>query len=294
MKRRSFLATLAAAGAAVTSVSAKGSASSELKVNEDSLGILIDLTACEGCRACEFVCADANGLPEPEDVDLEGGVVRKADPKRYVTVSSYETVVGEVYVRRQCMHCLEPACAAACLTKALERKKSGPVVWNEDKCMGCRYCMISCPFDVPQFEFDSPVPKIQKCKMCYERLAEGQVPACVEECPAEALTFGKRSELLEIARKRIYTNPGRYVSQIYGEHEAGGTGVLYLSPVPFAELGFRTDLGETAYPEYTRDFLTAVPVVLFLWPAFLLGLRKSRVEEVAHTADSDGMGGGAS
>jgi formate dehydrogenase iron-sulfur subunit len=277
MKRRSFLAALAAAGTAA--VATRSEASTGATDTSDSYGMLIDLTKCGGCQTCEFVCAEANGLPEPESVDIEGSLERRPSPDQYVAVSSYETSKGEVYVRRQCMHCLEPACAAACLTKAMEKTEEGPVIWTEDRCMGCRYCMISCPFETPQFEFDSPNPKISKCKMCFERLAEGQKPVCVEECPGEALTFGRRSELLEIARKRIYTNPGEYVSHIYGEHEAGGTGVLYLSPVPFEELGFRTDLGETAYPEYTRDFLTAVPVVLFLWPAFLLGLRRSREEK---------------
>lgn len=148
--------------------------------------------------------------------------------------------------------------------------------------MGCRFCMISCPFDVPKFEYDSPVPKIQKCRMCWEKLTEegianGARPACVESCPAEAMTFGKRSELLRIARERIVENPGKYVDHIYGEREAGGTGFLYLSPVPFEELGFRTDLDTTSYPELTRDFLTAVPLVLLLWPAMMIGLRKSRV-----------------
>jgi Fe-S-cluster-containing dehydrogenase component len=190
-------------------------------------------------------------------------------------VNRYETSKGEVYVKRQCMHCLQPACSAGCLTKALYKTEEGPVIWREPKCMGCRFCMVSCPFDVPKFEYDSAVPKIQKCRMCWERLTEGEVPACVENCPNEALTFGKRSELLEMARARIVENPGDYVSHIYGEHEAGGTGFLYLSPVPFEELGFRTDLDQEAYPELTRDFLTAVPMVLVVWPAMMLALRRS-------------------
>jgi len=155
------------------------------------------------------------------------------------------------------------------------KTKEGPVIWREDKCMGCRFCMVSCPFDMPKYEYHSAMPKVQKCRMCWERLQAGEVPACVEECPEEAAIFGKRSELLEIARQRIYENPGTYVPHIYGEHEAGGTGWLYISPVPFEEIGFRTDLGETAYPEYSRQFLTAVPVVLIMWPAFLLALRQA-------------------
>jgi len=155
--------------------------------------------------------------------------------------------------------------------------------------MGCRFCMVSCPFDVPKFEYHSANPKIQKCQMCWSRQTKGQKPACVEACPSEAVTFGKRSELLEIARQRIYTNPGKYVSHIYGEREAGGTNVLYVSGVPFEKLGFRMGLDETSYPEQTKNFLTAVPVVLTLWPAFLLALRKGTAP--AATGSRDGASG---
>ena len=132
---------------------------------------------------------------------------------------------GPVNVKSQCMHCLQPACAAACLTKAMVKTSEGPVVWRSDKCMGCRFCMISCPFDIPKFEYHSANPRIQKCRMCWDRLAEGEVPACVENCPAKCTVFGKRSELLDLARARIYAEPDKYVHHIYGEHEAGGTSV---------------------------------------------------------------------
>jgi ferredoxin len=174
------------------------------------------------------------------------------------------------------MHCLNPACAAACLTRAMHKEPSGAVAWDGDKCMGCRFCMVSCPFDVPKFEYDSANPRITKCVMCFERVAEGEEPACVANCPAKALQFGPRDQLLEIARQRVYGNPDRYVSHIYGEHEVGGTSFLYLSAVPFEQLGFRTDLGTTAYPVFTREFLYAVPLVLTLLPPFLLAVHKAK------------------
>jgi Fe-S-cluster-containing dehydrogenase component len=151
----------------------------------------------------------------------------------------------------------------------------GPVIWKEDKCMGCRYCMVACPFDIPKFEYGSLNPKIKKCVMCFERLGEGRIPACAEACPQEAILFGKREELIDIARKRISDNPTEYVRHIYGEHEVGGTNVLYLAGVPFDQLGFRTDLGTTPYPEYTKTFLYSVPLALLLGPAFMLGLRQA-------------------
>ena len=132
---------------------------------------------------------------------------------------------------------------------------------------------------MPKFEYDSPNPKIQKCRMCFENLLEGEKPVCVESCPTEAVIYGKRSELLEIARERIYSDPDNYYHKIYGEHEAGGTGLLYIASVPFEELGMRTDLGKTSYPEYNKTFLYSVPAVLVLWPAFLLGLNNASKEK---------------
>jgi NAD-dependent dihydropyrimidine dehydrogenase PreA subunit len=151
---------------------------------------------------------------------------------------------------------------------------TGPVIWRPAKCMGCRFCMISCPFDVPKFEYHEWNPKIQKCDLCSERLTAGQKPACVDACPTDALMFGSKRDLMEVARVRIYNHPDRYVHRIYGEFEVGGTGWLYLSAVPFEQIGFRDDLGTTPYPEYTRDFLYGVPLALFGLPALMLGLNQ--------------------
>ncbi len=247
-----------------------------------SHGILVDTTRCVGCRTCEEACAEANGLPAPDwSDDFSYEKERTTSETQFTAVNRFATSKGEVFVKRQCMHCVLPACAAGCLTKAMHKTEEGPVAWTASKCMGCRYCMLSCPFDVPKFEYHSAVPKIQKCQMCFERVAAGGVPACVENCPNEALTFGSRDDLLRIAHERIVQNPGEYVPKIYGEREAGGTNVLYLSKVPFEELGFRTDLGEEAFPEMTRDFLTAVPLVLIAWPAMMLALRTAGEREEA-------------
>jgi Fe-S-cluster-containing dehydrogenase component len=171
------------------------------------------------------------------------------------------------------MHCNQPACASACLTQAMHKTVEGPVIWREDKCMGCRYCMVSCPFDVPKFEYHSANPKITKCNMCFDRQEEGKLPACVENCPGEALMFGTRRELLAEARKRIAENPDMYHDHIYGETEAGGTSFLYLSPVPFEEIGFNTNIQNASYPALTKGFLYSVPAVFVLWPMILLGIQ---------------------
>ncbi len=278
MDRRSFIKTVGASGGAAL-VGKRLRAESPPGADEP-VGVLVDTTRCIGCRTCEEACAEAHGLPLPEDLDEDiEGAVRTTSEKQWTVVNTY-TVDGEdIYVKRQCMHCNQPACASACLVKAMYKTEKGPVIWREDRCMGCRYCMISCPFDVPKLEYNSPVPRIQKCTMCWERQQAGEIPACVENCPEEALTFGKRRDLLEIARQRIYNEPDRYVHHIYGEHEAGGTGYLYLASVPFEKLGFKTDVGTTPYPELTKEFLYSVPVVLLLWPAFLLALSNATKRE---------------
>lgn len=271
MKRRDFLISLGAA--ADFALSGKTSHAAVETERKEFVGILADTTRCLGCRTCEAVCAEAHGLPAP---DLGDESVfdqeRSTSDTQWTVVNRYETKAGEVFVKRQCMHCNQPACAAACLVKAMFKTEEGPVIWREDKCMGCRFCMISCPFDIPKFEYGSPVPKIQKCVMCWERLEAGKQPACVESCPGNALTFGKRRDLLDLAKSRIYQDPENYVHQIYGEEEVGGTGWLYLASAPFDQLGFNTDLGSTPYPEFTTGFLYGVPIVFILWPALLLGL----------------------
>ena len=246
----------------------------EINKEEELHGILIDTTLCEGCQTCEWECAEENGLPEPNDYP-ELGLERKLDTTRFTVVNEYDTSNGEIYVKKQCMHCNQPACDAACLTQAMKKMEKGPVVWRGNKCMGCRYCMISCPFEIPKFEYNSANPKIQKCAMCWERQKDGLIPACVENCPAEALMFGKRRDLLDEAFSRIYTNPDQYYPYVYGNNEAGGTGLLYLASVPFEEIGFDTTIQKGSYPELTKGFLYSVPSVFILWPMILAAVYES-------------------
>jgi len=244
---------------------------------------LVDASRCTGCRACEWACADANGLPDPpQPSNAAEERNRPTTTNQFMTVSLADTSKGDVYVRHACMHCNQPACASACLVQAMKKTEEGPVIWREDRCMGCRYCMVSCPYDIPRFEYGSAKPRIRKCILCYERLGKGQQPACVEACPRSAITFGKRRDLIEEGRQRIAKEPAKYVHEIYGEHEVGGTGVMYLSPVPFKELGFPTDLGTVAYPEKTKGFLYSVPLVFILWPAILLGAKHLTHKEDHH------------
>ena len=256
------------------------------KENIEFYGILYDSTRCVGCQTCENSCAEAHGLQPPTDMP-EAGVIRKTDENRRTVVNLVKTSKGELYVKNQCMHCNEPACAAACLTQAMKKTKEGPVVWNSKKCMGCRYCMVSCPFDVPKFEYHSANPSIIKCDMCYDRIRDGKIPACAENCPAEAILFGTRRDLLREARKRIHEQPDVYADYIYGEKEAGGTAEMYLSQVPPAEMGFKTKLQNESYPALSKGFLYTVPSVFVLLPVLLLGIRETTKNHNQITQEED-------
>lgn len=290
MDRRKFLKVLGGVGAGAAAAATGSAATRQTGKPQEFSGVLCDTTRCIGCRACEVACAEAHGL-KPPDVKTDEALEREryTDETRLTVVNRYKTSKGTVYVKKQCMHCWQPACTSACLTNAMYKTHSGPVIWRPNKCMGCRFCMVSCPFEMPKFEYHSWNPKIHKCDMCFARLQRGQKPACVEACPSDALMFGKKRDLMEIARVRVYKHPTRYVHHVYGEYEVGGCGWLYLAAVPFEELGFRTDLGTLPYPEYTKEFLYAVPAVLIVVPSLLYGLsvltRKEEgdeAEEVHH------------
>ena len=277
MDRRTFIQSVGVVSTSLVAVS-PGKAD-EGEPRKEFVGVLVDTTRCVGCRSCEFACAEAHGFPEPDSDDTIMDRERNPSITQWSVVNRFNGGETEIFVKRQCMHCNQPACASACLTKAMLKTEEGPVIWREDKCMGCRFCMISCPFDMPKFEYDSPVPKIQKCTLCWDRVHEGGVPACVDACPMEALSFGKRADLIREGNRRISQDADSYTPRIYGEHEAGGTGYLYLSSVPFEQVGFRPEIGTTSYPELSKDYLYAVPIVLTLWPAFLLALSNSTKKE---------------
>ena len=285
MDRRKFLKNICAAGTATAAIPSLVSAA-ETATHNEFVSVLVDTKRCIGCRECEAACATQNDLPVPDTKDKSVfEEIRDTTPLQWTVVNKYETKDDVVFVKKQCMHCNQAACSTACLTEAMKKTETGPVIWREGKCMGCRYCMVSCPFNIPRFEYDSANPKIQKCIFCYERLEEGEVPACVQSCPVDALQFGPRREMVRIAHNRIYEESYAYVQHIYGEDEVGGTGWLYLSSVPFEEIGFRTDLGTEPVPELTQSFLYAVPVVFLLWPVFLNAIR--RKEESAAVALRD-------
>ena len=234
----------------------------------EQAGILIDTTRCIGCRACQVACKQKNNLP----ADAQPYPAHRTFPSALsdTTFSLIEFhVVGEdsqgkaVFhpVKKQCMHCIDPACASVCPVGAITKTEQGPVVYDADKCMGCRYCMAACPFGVPKYEWRSGNPRIRKCEMCADRIAAGKQPACVDACPVGALQFGPRAQLVAEAQQRVAAAPAKYQPYIYGLNEVGGTSVLYLSDVPFDELGFDTKLPQTPLPTLTGQVMEKVPTL---------------------------------
>jgi len=284
LNRRGFLKLAGTAGVAAVALPGLAGA----KPEADSPGLLIDTTLCRGCRACEAACTEQNQQPPPEKCGDRSvfGADRDLGPERYTVVNMKGDAAHQVFVKRQCMHCLEPACASACLARALDKTPEGPVIYHPERCIGCRYCMVACPFEIPKFEYQSAAPYIRKCQFCFSRQKEGKQPACASVCPSGALKFGRREELLEEAKTRIYQNPDKYVHHVYGEHEAGGTSVLYLSSVPFESLGL-PDVGTRGYPELTRGALGTVPFVMTLWPPLLMGLYAFRNRKPEQPATPD-------
>ena len=311
MLRRTFLGLLGTAGlSAVLDKSAHAAGNRQFTGYPGSFGVLFDATRCIGCRKCEAACNKVNELPAPskpfEDLTVLDAR-RRTDARNHTVVNRYDSIPGAsgpVFRKAQCNHCLEPACASACFVRALVKTEQGAVTWNSSVCVGCRYCMIACPFEVPAFEYNEPLtPRIMKCDMCYAHITSGklQVPGCVGDCPKEALVYGKRSDLIKAARERIRVFPDRYRDHIYGEREMGGTSWLYLAGVPFKSIGMREDLGTASGPELTSGALAAVPIVAVAWPALLAGIyavskrkdivaKEEKMQAVARAREEAGAG----
>lgn len=283
INRRDFLKTIGIATASASTP--KLLKAKPKRSKEEFYSVLFDATLCIGCRKCEWACNNHNNLPNKPFASFDDKSVfdekRDLTPNNFTVLNRYdvEGYSQPIYVKKQCMHCSQPACASACLTEAMKKTEEGPIIWRGNKCMGCRFCMLSCPFDIPKFEYDSANPRISKCTMCFDRISQGERPACVDICPTEAIIFGKRSKLLDEAKRRIFTNPDRYVNSVFGDGEAGGTDWLYISPVPFEKIGFKKDMSLEAYNEPTKGFLYSVPFVFILWPALLLGIYNSTKDE---------------
>ncbi len=242
--------------------------------------ILTDVTKCIGCRECVAACKVT--------WNLRGDVPRRWSRDDGLSALNWTSIIEKgpnEYIRKQCRHCEEPACAAACPVGALHTTDLGAVVYDAHKCLGCRYCMMACPYGIPRYDWDSAVPYVRKCILCYPRVKDGKEPACTAACPVDATIFGDRDELIAEAKRRIAAEPDKYIDHIWGEKEVGGTSVLYISHVDLSCLSYGRPLDNKPLPARTAPAMNAVLPTFGVMFATMAGLGwlMNRKHEVAQT-----------
>ena len=228
-------------------------------------GVLFDSTLCIGCQECEAGCAAETDLPWNDEMVNQA----KASDLKFTYV---KTVDDDKFMRHLCMHCEDPSCVSVCPVAALTKTADGPVVYDADKCMGCRNCMVACPFGVPKYEWTSLKPRIRKCTGCPERIAKGEPTACSEACPTGATITGEREAMLAEANRRIQENPDAYYPHVFGSTEVGGTTTLFLSSVPFEKFGLRASYPDEPLPMLTYRALSKIPSVVTVGFVLLGGI----------------------
>ncbi len=234
--------------------------------------LLYDQTLCIGCKACEQACQSEHDQPPHEATRLD------AQSFNWV-----EDLGNDRFQRHFCMNCEDPTCASVCPVGAFTKHDLGPVTWDPNLCMGCRYCMMACPFQVPRYEWDSVNPRVRKCDMCIHRVSRGRPTACAEVCPTGATLFGRREDLLAEAHRRLREHPERYNGGLYGEEEVGGTAVLMLLAADPEKSHLPANLPRQAMPMLTWQVLNKLPVIIAPWATFLGGMMwlTDRKNEVA-------------
>ncbi|GFE62295.1 hydrogenase [Geobacter sp. AOG2] len=281
--RRQFLKIMGATGAALLA-GKKASANEGHKINNETIGMLYDATKCVGCKACMSACKRVNGdygslSYERAKFDTDGlwDAPEDLSGSTRTLIKLFKQSEQEwSYVKYSCMHCQKPSCVSVCPVAAMTRDpETGIVDYNKNTCIGCRYCQVACAFNIPKFQWEKAIPQIVKCDLCKNtNLPKKGISACAEVCPAGAIMFGKRKDLLEEAEKRLRENPGKYINHIYGAHEVGGTNHLYLASMQFNKLGLPT-LKEDAPAEFSEKIQHTIykgfiaPVALYSTLCFI-------------------------
>ena len=304
LSRRGFMQTVGIATSAIATHKIATAETQPAADAQEQFSVLVDTVVCIGCRKCEWACNNQNKLSNQSLASFENKSVfahmRRPDHDAFTVVNEFANPASgkRFTVKVQCMHCLQPACASACIVGALKKDPRGPVVYDPWKCIGCRYCMVACPFQIPAYEYqDAASPEVKKCTFCLERVSAGEKPACVGICPEEALTFGTTREMLELARARIRLHPDRYIDHVYGEHEAGGTTWLYLTPTNVKQAGLPA-LNDKPVPAVSESiqhgiFKSFVPP-LALYSLLGLVMRATKHESRGVSSDDSGEPGDGS
>jgi Fe-S-cluster-containing dehydrogenase component len=284
--RRDFLkGVLASSGAAAATLApAPACARDNLVRPPEGLGLLYDSTLCVGCQACVAACKQVNENPaEFRTIDHLWDSPMDTTGHTFNIIKVYSHGTGETknaeengfaFMKTSCLHCADPSCVSACPVSAmLKDPVTGIVTYDADACFGCRYCVAACAFGIPKYQYDSPTGRIGKCELCRHRHKDGHYSACAEVCPTGATLFGRTSDLLVEAKRRLALKPGeyttmprgrlpysdavaekastwrkepnqqyevqigKYLQHVYGETEYGGTQVLKLASVNFEKLG---------------------------------------------------------
>ncbi len=330
--------SVAAAGSVAAPDQAAALARPPKVMPDDAVGILYDSTLCIGCKACMTGCKEANDMPVEvpasladwnsgtwdTPIDLSGKTLNVIKVYRNGTMAEKDRAIdGFAFVKRHCLHCVDPSCVSVCPVGAMAKDPvTGIVSHDPETCIGCRYCVYGCPFGVPQFDFAGAFGKIAKCEMCSHLQAEDQTPACCDVCPTGASLFGRVDDLQAEAERRLAAAPGtslsfprgrlddrghppnqaavgRYIDAVYGVDEVGGTQVRYLSGVPFHMLGL-PDLPARSFAAVSEGIQHTIyqnmiaPLVLL---AGLLGFahrasRRAHDPETAPLGAADGNGNG--
>jgi formate dehydrogenase iron-sulfur subunit len=287
LNRRQFIkasATGVTGAVAAAALIFPGQALASSDPNRDSRGVLFDQTLCTGCRACEVACKQWNKLPRSTvpDRGTDQSKPPELNSNTYTRILTTEVSPGRfAFTKRQCMHCQEPGCATACPVGALRKRKDGPVIYLQNKCIGCRYCMYACPFGIPTYQWEKTSPWVRKCTFCSDRLDRGLEPACSWTCPPKALLFGTRQELLAEAKNRIAARPQLYYPHVYGEEEVGGTSWLYIASAPLEDLGL-PQLSNEPVTRNAHKAMVSLPyyvagVTLLMTSIYFIARRKQKI-----------------
>ena len=315
LNRRQFLKVAATGvGASLCATKAHALQRETHEVSPDAVGMLYDSTLCIGCKACMSACKDANNMPVESAADKpiwDTPLETSGDTLNVIKL--YKNGSGEhkdqlqdgyAFMKRHCLHCVDPSCVSVCPVSAMTKDPvTGIVEHHEDRCIGCRYCVYSCPFGIPKYEYDDAFGQIQKCEFCSHLQAKGEIPACCDVCPTGATLFGRVDDLKQEFQQRLQKQPGdkyifprgklgadrpphegtipSYQQNVYGTRELGGTQIMYMSAVPFDKLGLPTDVPDHSYPSIAEGIQHTV-YKWMLAPAFLLGTLSYVVHRNTH------------